>query len=1221
MYRPAGDWASCLLMALALAAACGQTRGADVGDAVDPRVTEALKLWNDGQPGSRHEALRRFRRLGPRAASAFGVLITGLADPDPKVRAASAEAIERIGPAAGAAVPALLAALGDPVGDVRRAAAWALGDLKPDPVEVLPALLASIRAAPDRRCPQAVSVLGELGEQAVPVLVDLLRDDDPDIRRQASWALRDIGAAAKPSIAALIDGLRTTGREGRATIAGVLAGVGSDAVGPLVAALRDADAKVRGGAARALERLGPRAQAAAPALVDTLFEAAPPDDPSDRSADESSEWRRRGEPVPTGYHAALRAIGVAAVEPLLERLELPDRASRLEALRALELVGYDAKPAVARLLALFDDPGFRFEAASALGGLGPAAREAIPRLITGLHDPDAGFRARAAETLGRIGWEAPMLRYRPETLARGAVAPLAESLEDPDARVRAAAARALEDLGTAAAPAVPALLGRLGDPSAEVRHQVLRALRWTRRVPGERIAECLSDPDARVRLAAAEGLRDEDLGSGTVVTKLLAALGDTSAEVRAAAAHRLARINARAGIVIETNSLEWAEVSGKLLVAAPGAAATLRKALDDPEPRVRAAATYTLPLFPRDGAALVPLLTARLKDSDARVRLAAAVALPQFGVQARAAVPALFDALSDPAESFPNDFSVVAKAAQAIRSIEPEAEARMVDRLLEMAGSPLQEVRQRAGEALESLGPSATGRLVGCLIDPKAPRAARVEMLRVLAEEHGLSAVSWDDAPARPNPELIRALAVVRDMTHDEDVHLRNNARKLLANIDPAPEARARLLLETARVEDPVRGYWIGHDLDGALEPSAGAVLLEGLKDQDDEVRTVAAHALAALGEKLPRADDQGAVDPFDDVDPCQRERGLRLREQFADALVPLLKDPDTQVRWAAAWALYVLGTGRQSVPALIAMAGDRTTRVRPGATIRLTWEPGLGNSNRCVATAEGEPVRVSAIQALGGFGAAAAPAVPILIETLRDDDLLTRWFAAAVLGKVGPQARTAVDELVKLLHAGKEPPRVPTRIGFGGMPAPPDRLAVVAARALGEIGAEASGAVPALMEALADPDPTLRAEAARALGAIGPAAHEAVAALVWRFRDTESNVAHNAASALGLIGAPAVPALIDALGQGSGDVRRLACEALRYMGPAAEPTIPALLRTLANPEEETRILAAEALAEVARGPAAEPAVAGLKAALDDSDDLVRDAARKAITAIREARP
>jgi HEAT repeat protein len=83
---------------------------------------------------------------------------------------------------------------------------------------------------------------------------------------------------------------------------------------------------------------------------------------------------------------------------------------------------------------------------------------------------------------------------------------------------------------------------------------------------------------------------------------------------------------------------------------------------------------------------------------------------------------------------------------------------------------------------------------------------------------------------------------------------------------------------------------------------------------------------------------------------------------------------------------------------------------------------------------------------------------------------------------------------------------------------------------ALGQIG---TPAVPALSQALTDPDPLVRVEACRALGYMGAKANEAVPALTLALNDPQEAVQLEAARALGDIGdaaGPAVPRLMEML-------------------------------------------------------------------------------------------
>jgi len=105
-------------------------------------------------------------------------------------------------------------------------------------------------------------------------------------------------------------------------------------------------------------------------------------------------------------------------------------------------------------------------------------------------------------------------------------------------------------------------------------------------------------------------------------------------------------------------------------------------------------------------------------------------------------------------------------------------------------------------------------------------------------------------------------------------------------------------------------------------------------------------------------------------------------------------------------------------------------------------------------------------------------PAVPGLIEMLKDPDPRVRGLAASTFWGMGGKARAAAPALGEALSD----------------PDPSFRTQV--AMALENMGPDASEAVPALIKALADPDRGVRQASVKALGKIGPGAKAAIPAL-----------------------------------------------------------------------------------------------------------------------------
>lgn len=195
--------------------------------------------------------------------------------------------------------------------------------------------------------------------------------------------------------------------------------------------------------------------------------------------------------------------------------------------------------------------------------------------------------------------------------------------------------------------------------------------------------------------------------------------------------------------------------------------------------------------------------------------------------------------------------------------------------------------------------------------------------------------------------------------------------------------------------------------------------------------------------------------------------------------------------------------------------------------------------------------------------------AVPALAQGLwADSD--TRRMCIALLGAIGPDARSAAPSLVRLLTS--------------------DDLEVrgSAARSLGSLGTPA--AIPALKKLLDDKFPAVRLTAAEALINLGASAETVLPMLAKALKSDRQEEGYTAARLLGLLGpeaAGAVPAINNALtGADPLLVARLA-DALGRVGPGAKDAVPALKKRVvedANPGPY-RVQVALAAWRVARDP------------------------------------
>jgi HEAT repeat protein len=214
-------------------------------------------------------------------------------------------------------------------------------------------------------------------------------------------------------------------------------------------------------------------------------------------------------------------------------------------------------------------------------------------------------------------------------------------------------------------------------------------------------------------------------------------------------------------------------------------------------------------------------------------------------------------------------------------------------------------------------------------------------------------------------------------------------------------------------------------------------------------------------------------------------------------------------------------------------------------------------------------------------------PKVKALMEQLRGEDWGQRTMAASMLAQLGPAAVPAIPLLLEPLKDA----RGTARIYRSTVPI-----------TLGIIGPPAKSAIPALVELLKaeDPEPDhpeanlwtmARANAAYALGTIGPADRPtAVAALLDATRDTRGRIRANALvslQALGLGNGPearaAVPVLVQVLEDWKDLVesQQAAAELLGAIGPTAHAAVPALTGALESRNEGVRAAAADALKKV----------------------------------------
>jgi HEAT repeat protein len=903
---------------------------------------------------------------------------------------------------------------------------------------------------------------------------------------------------------------------------------------------------------------------------------------------------------------ALRPAAIAGLPALTAALEDPEGNVREAAARSLAQFGSKARGSIDALVrSLRAAPDRRCPAA--VGTLACIGRPAMPALIGLLKSDDQTLRRTVLDGLTEAAQSG---LWNHQRAVSQALEPLYSSLAgDPDPAVRIALARMLLAVESDSPLVRRTFRDLLLSSDGELRLAVVKLVSsatYPAVVPLGPLLDLLKDGDGQVRMAAARAIRQEDLQAKDVVDRLLSALKDPDADVRAAAVQKLAEDLTQQETTGEQGRPVYQIATSSPITGHPIAGEALRVALSDSQSRVRAAAARLLAVFPAEADRSIPLLIERLKDPAASVRASAAEALSQFAPKAKAAIRPLLAILVDPNDRPEEGRFASLYAARALLTIGGACKTKMVHLLLGQLNALDDAVREHASRILVGLGPRIVDDLLEALSDRRLARQVHVEVqsaLQGILSQHGGSVRIPKSAP-----RTRAAVPTLRSLARDSDQSIQLTALSLLATIAPEVDDAADVYVdllrkgETPGLDDPMPGIlgadrqdeWLGVVRRPAMIPR----LIRALREEDDTTRLATLHVLLSMAEDLPETEGGG------------------VKEQLAQALLVCVRDPDGRVRWLATETLGVLHVEAKTVvPILVEMVKTEKGRVPPDddaiRSFQQAEQPYVLGPNK-----KGDPLRIAAIQALGGFGTEAAEAVPELIAALRDEDRRVRWFAAEALGLVGPEAKAAVPALVEAFRS-LEVVTADQGANVESIRKAPIRL--IAAFALGKIGPAARAAIPDLTAALSGPDSRVRGAAARALGLIGPDARQAVPHLIRLVaHSVADDVKGCAKEALTRLKAEALPSLIQALHDGEPVIRLAAVEVFMFINFEDKTAVPLneLARCLADPVADVRRDAFAILAQLNHDPGAARAIPRLVIALGDEDLEVADAAGNALAVI-----
>jgi HEAT repeat protein len=360
-----------------------------LADALPPGAVEALRrALADDDPEVRAAALRGLAGAPDGMAEDMVPL---LSDAEPRVRIAAAQAVAAHSEPS-ALGPRVRPLLEDPDPEVRAAAAGALLP-SDDQAGIVLGIMARSPRASWRRA--ALSALAR-AEKEPELLIGALADTDPSVRRQAVAAVGDLDPARS--------------------------------VDPLISALGDPDAGVRGAAAEALARL------------------PVPDSSALRS------FAREQAARATAYQQIWRGLQPGGDERLDLLAQAVSHTGRRHALMAIQAVAPLGDPVAIELAVANLDSGDAHQRANALESLDAAAEPHIVKPLLALWDASPGPATDGGQAILRLlGDEDPWLRACAAFAAAGmgdrgpAVALEQMARSDPDPLVRAAAASSRKD--------------------------------------------------------------------------------------------------------------------------------------------------------------------------------------------------------------------------------------------------------------------------------------------------------------------------------------------------------------------------------------------------------------------------------------------------------------------------------------------------------------------------------------------------------------------------------------------------------------------------------------------------------------------------------------------------------------------------------------------------------------------------------------------------------
>jgi HEAT repeat protein len=855
---------------------------------------------------------------------------------------------------------------------------------------------------------------------------------------------------------------------------------------------------------------------------------------------------------------SLAQLGVNEPEvrsALCTALSDPHAEVRRTAALALEHLGGGDTGITEALLAALADPTFtvRQAAAMTLGHVGSSNALVLYTLCRVLSDPDDDVKRAAAVALGHLAPnDLPILETLLSLLSGAGV----------ESSIREAAAIALGRLGKGDARVRTALLAVVTEKTIDdsVRQAAATSLGYLGRDDAAILISLLdlqSKSDASIRCATITALGYLNSSDHHIQNALLSALSDEDACVRQNATSVLGKLKiADRSILRRLQDIAKDDVDPYVQKAAATSLSNLRPRLPQELGRILLRALWQSILPAAADKLSIEFLC--LEEPDARVRESAVTLLARRGNPQ--IINTLLKVLSDDRDPFVKQAAITVlaetniKDAQLLERLQKELLAILAD----LDADP--DIRKAATTAIEQLCSKhthlkPTDSLMALLLEPSikaltdqwthesiARYAQKIYNEALLRNVTLLGLIGSSE----PNQQMIKMLLTI--LREGEDVDLRNCTIVALSKLgidhqditqaiiralsdQDTEDAAVRALAHLSQLHSQVRDEMI-HSLSTPNYLNKRAII-EAFGQSNHADAQVIKALLTLL--TLPDTPDEQAQSYTFDRQEAARTLGKIAWEDSAaiTTLIKTLADEDVSVRAEVATALGQIGYISQEKPKII------------DALILA-----LDTSN--------PSVRLAAISALRHIDHRTPELVQALLKLYKDNDLDARVQRAVVaaLAHLGNNDAEVIQTLCDaLLH---------------GAPHIRREIATAFSRSDNHV------VIQALLVALADPDPTVQREVVSSLGTMRSKQVKIRSALQETFSKADTSVRKAVVTALGKLGDG--ESLLDALDDPDMTVRREAAFALVQQQKNYSVALPTLLGFLLDPTESIRQKAVTAL-------------------------------------------